>query len=111
LRDFKQISGAEFIDMSELKVKKLNKTHRGLIGSFTVKSSEIDNSVKVKAKLLKKQGGEYRLMPYNLPMKNICDFFNEDIVIVPELAKYSDIPQPVSCPLPAVSSTSKETSN
>jgi hypothetical protein len=85
-----------------VKVKKLNKTHRGIIGSFVVNSPDVDNDLMVEARMLQKQGGEYRLMPYNLPKKSFCDFFNEDEVIVPELVKVSNIPKPMPCPVPMV---------
>lgn len=51
----------------------------------------------------KKQGGEYRKLPFKLMPKGMCSFINEDEFFFPELNKYSDINLPVPCPLLVVS--------
>ena len=49
-----------------------------------------------------KQGGEYRLLPFKLPKKALCDFVNEDIYFLPKAVNVTDITFPVSCPLETV---------
>ena len=60
---------------------------------------DFDNSYTVSVKSFKKQGGEFRLMPYKLDRKKYCDFFNDDSYIFPEFVKYSDFKLPLPCPL------------
>jgi hypothetical protein len=102
IQDFKQILGGQFSDFSNVRVKKLNKTTRGLFGNINLMVSDFDNSMQVEAKMSKKQGGEYRKLPYRLPPKKLCDFFNEDIFFYPDLVKTSNLPLPFPCPIKPV---------
>jgi hypothetical protein len=61
----------KFVDFSKLKVRKVNKT-RALIGEFTYKIP-MGNDIMIEGRLYKKQGGEYRLMPYRAPRKPYCE--------------------------------------
>jgi hypothetical protein len=99
MRDFKQVFGAEIADMSGIRIRKVNKTHRGAVGTIKVQLADIDNEMLVGVRLYAKQGGEYRLLPYKLQPKKLCDFFNEDTIFFPELVKYSDVPKPFPCPV------------
>lgn len=87
--------------MSRLKVKKIKKD-RACFGPVEVKAS-IDNSYLIEGKLYMKQGGEYRVLPYKLPNKPICDFLNEDKFFIAKLANVSDVTFPIGCPIPIVS--------
>jgi hypothetical protein len=102
IREFKQISGAEDIDFSGFKVRKINKTTRALVGPVIVKATGIDNDVKMEHLVYKKQGGEYRKLPYNLPPQECCDFLNNDPYVFSDFVKVSDFPNPIPCPLPNV---------
>jgi hypothetical protein len=102
LRDMRQTLGKEVVDMSSLKVKKLNKTTRGIVGNFIIKATDVGNSMQVATQFWKKQGGEYRKLPYKLPSKNLCDFFNEDIYFIPEILKVSNVLSPLPSPVPSV---------
>ena len=90
-----------FVDFSKLSVKKI-KGVRGLFGNATY-HVQLNNTFRAKASLYIKQGGEYRKMPYRLPEKGVCDFFNEDDIFYPELSQKSNFMKPVPCPPPAVS--------
>lgn len=102
VRDFKQLEGFSNMDFSNLKVKKVNRTSRMLIGTIVVPTPDIDNSVKADFVFHQKQGGEYRKLPYSLPPKSLCEFCNEDIYFYPEVVAVSDFPRPLPCPLPQV---------
>jgi hypothetical protein len=104
VREVKQISGKKFVDLTNLKVKKLNKTTRGIVGHFTVKAADLGNNMQVAIQFWKKQGGEYRQLPYRLPSKNLCDYFNEDDIFMPEILKVSNVSSPLPCPVPQVRS-------
>jgi hypothetical protein len=105
VREFRQISGAEVVEFSALKIKKLNRTAQGMFINFTLKAADIDNDMQVAVKLSKKQGGEYRQLPYKLPPSDLCDFFNEDKYAMPDLVKVSNVPYPLPCPAPQVGSS------
>lgn len=94
----KQISGKEIADFTSFKVKKLNKTARGIVGNIILHASDVDNTMMVEARLSQKQGGEYRRLPYKLPPKKLCDFFNEDVYVFPDVVKVSNVPSPLPCP-------------
>jgi len=88
---------------SNVRVKKVNKT-RLVVGSvyFHV---PFGNNIKVEIKTLKKQGGEYRYMPYTIGPGTVCDISASDKYIYPDIAKHSDFPEDImsNCPLAAVS--------
>ena len=88
----------------EVKVKKINKTTRGIFGTV-VQHVEIDDTFLAGAFLSKKQGGEYRMLPYNFPLTKICDTLEKDIYVFPELAEASDMPYPLPCPVQPVNFT------
>lgn len=77
-----------FMDWSTIKVRKLNKTHHGLIGNLTHRVP-LDNSYEGQLTIFIKQGGEYRKLPYRLPKKNYCDYIKDDTYFYPELAASS----------------------
>lgn len=83
-----------------MKLKKFNKT-RAFSGEVNFKV-EMDNSYEISAKVFKKQGGEYRLLPYKVDPTSFCDFFNSDDIAYPELVKLSDFEKPLICPMKAV---------
>jgi hypothetical protein len=101
------MSGFENADASTMMVKKINKTRRALVGTIRVLKSEFDNVAKVEFVLFKKQGGEYRKMPYNLPATPSCDFLNNDKNFYPEYSKVSNSPMPIPCPYPIMNYTIK----
>lgn len=94
-----QLSDGKLIDYSELKIKKVNK-ERKMVGNTTF-HVDIDNEVIGSVLLFQKQGGEYRLMPYKMANKGICDFFNDDSIFYPEYSAVSDFPVPFPCPFKA----------
>jgi hypothetical protein len=78
----------------------MNKT-RKLVGNVTY-HVPVDNSYIAITNLYKKQGGEYRMMPYTLPKKGYCDFVNSEKLFVEDLIKASNFPYPFPCPFPKV---------
>lgn len=90
------------MDGSGIKVKKLNRTTRGLVGNITY-HVPLDDSYFVEAHFYKKQGGEYRLMPYKVPPTGFCKAVKNDIYFYPDLAKFSNYPMPFPCPFTPVS--------
>lgn len=102
ITEIKQLSGHEISDWSGLRVKKINRTARAIVGTLLVLTNEIDTDVKVEVQLFKKQGGEYRKLPYNFPQSEFCASVNRDNYWYPELVKYSDLPMPFPCPVPIV---------
>lgn len=91
-----------FLDASGVKVKKINKTVRALVGDIRV-HVPLDDTYMAEAFSYKKQGGEYRLLPYKLPASGVCSIINNDNMFYPELVQASDFPMPFPCPGPTVS--------
>ncbi|KAG5678972.1 hypothetical protein PVAND_008587 [Polypedilum vanderplanki] len=81
-----------------VKVKKINKT-RSLVG-YSLFNAPVGDDFKVEGKVLKKQGGEYRLLPYNMQPAPFCSTLAKDEYMYPEVAKNSDFPEDVmtNCP-------------
>lgn len=100
IQHIEQLGGHDHIDYSKLKVRKVNRT-RLIFGNAT-HYFPVDNNVKVQILAFIKQGGEYRQMPYKIPEKNLCDFYNEDQYFYPQFAAATDYPLPYPCPLPPV---------
>lgn len=86
------------IDWTNFKVRKVNKTARGLFGT-AMHNIAIDNTYKAEVLISVKQGGEYRSMPYRLPKKGFCDFIEGETYFYPDIAKVSDFPKPLNCPM------------
>jgi len=84
-------------------IRKVNKT-RSIFGSLFC-HVPFGNEIVIEIKTLKKQGGEYRYMPYKIPQGPICDVLASDKYFYPDIAKYSDFPEDImsNCPLAAVS--------
>jgi len=101
--EFKQVSETTYIDMTGLKVRRENKT-RKIFGKI-IYHSAFDNSHVVEMAAFKKQGGEYRLLPYKLAPQNFCDFFNTPSFkpYFDELTETTDFPYPLPCPFGNVS--------
>ncbi|CAO1397777.1 unnamed protein product [Diamesa tonsa] len=83
------IGDSIYADYSQVKVKKINREHV-LIGNATF-LKEIGNDVQCKILLYKKQGGEYRLTQFKIPVKGFCDFYNTETLIVPDLENYCEL--------------------
>lgn len=100
---FVQVSGdrQNFLDYSELKVRKINKTMK-LVGK-THYRVPLDNNIKLSTLLYINQGGEYRLTPYHLPKQGFCTLINTDQFFMKDLADNSEFPYPYPCPFPNVS--------
>lgn len=67
---------SSIIDWSSLKIRKVNK-NRSLVGDMKVHAT-LDNDVIIQVKGYKKQGGEYRLMPYKVQPTPLCEFVEND---------------------------------
>lgn len=101
LQRVEQLNELTYVDYSKLFIRKVNRT-RKMFGNVTV-HVPLDNNDIAEVAFYVKQAGEYRLMPYRLPKKGICDFLKEDKYLYPELTEYSSFPLPAPCPYPAVS--------
>ena len=87
-----------------MRVKKVNRKH--VIVGELIFYNEISNEQKCTVLLYKKQGGEYRLTQFKLPVKGCCDFYNEDTFVIPEFQNHCTncLRQADKiCPFPAVS--------
>lgn len=113
-------SDLEYCDWSGLKVRKVNKT-RSIIGEIKF-FKPFGNDIMTEGKAYKKQGNEYRLLPFHLPQEPYCDIAVKDstlfnynlpihfnnisalVYIYPDMAKGSDLPEDVmaNCPLTPV---------
>lgn len=93
-----QLDEPTYVDYTQLHVKKVNKT-RKLFGNTTYHIA-LDNTYTCEALVYMKQGGEYRLMPYKLKKKAICDFYTEDTMFYAEMCQYSTWKVPFECPQP-----------
>lgn len=91
-----QLNGTNWADWSNLKTRRVDKD-RKLFGNITI-HTDIDNSYLIEFRTYKKQGGEYRLLPYRLPKKKFCDAIRDDDVVYPDLAAVSDFEMPAPCP-------------
>jgi hypothetical protein len=87
---------------NRLRVRKVNRT-RSVYGYVDIKVP-MGNDFKASGVLLKKQGGEYRYMPYKLPPQPFCDSMSKDTYVYPDIAANSDFPEDLSanCPLAPV---------
>lgn len=63
-------------DFSGLKVRKVNKI-RSLIGKLII-SEPMDRDILFVTKTYKKQGNEYRLLPYRIPSQPVCEALQND---------------------------------
>jgi hypothetical protein len=106
------------MDWRGLKIRRMNKT-RKLMGDL-IYHATLDNSYIGSAGIYKKQGGEYRLMPYTIsfivtrlivtkdasaytiPKMGFCDFLNADKYFVKDIVDASNYPYPFPCPFPNV---------
>jgi hypothetical protein len=103
MQKFEQIFINGIADFSQIRVKRIHGTkERGISGVYRVKGP-ITNSYKYKVTFYKKQGGEYRLMPYNSPLAPWCSTYDNDPYIIPDLVKHSNLTQPLECPFSNVS--------
>ncbi|KAL7037958.1 hypothetical protein ACKWTF_009415 [Chironomus riparius] len=84
------------------RIKKLNKT-RSIVGSVFY-HVPFGNDIKIEIQTLKKQGGEYRYLPYKLLPGPFCDVLANDKYLYPDIARNSDFPEDVmnNCPLPVI---------
>jgi hypothetical protein len=92
--------------MSQLRVRK-DGSFRRVYGKMEFKIP-LDNSITVEIKNFKKSGGQYRLLPYRIPVGRYCDFYEKgsqgDVLFYQNMANLSTFPYPNPCPFPSVSS-------
>lgn len=91
----------EIMRIEQIIIRKHNGTRKAY-GNYLVKEP-IGNDFLTTIKAYKKQGGEYRLMPYKISTKPFCDFMNEDKYMIPEFFSFVNISLPMPCPLLPVS--------
>lgn len=77
--------------------KKHNKTVRALFGEVIARTTE-GNDVYLEVESFKKQGGEFRKMPYKISKAPFCDVASGDEYVYADLAANSDFPEKFSCP-------------
>jgi hypothetical protein len=59
----------------------------------------MDDNYKVRVKMYRKQGGEYRLLPFKFPEQEFCSAIQNDPYVYPDIAKHSNISYPLECPI------------
>ena len=95
---------SNFADLSTMRVKKVDRKHV-IVGEFTFFKG-FSNDQQCTVLLYKKQGGEYRLTQFKIPVKGCCDFYNDDTFVVPDFQnRCPNCPKQSDkvCPFPAVS--------
>jgi Protein of unknown function (DUF1091) len=90
--------GSEILDCGSLKVKRLKK-QRLVFGNFTF-LKPLGNELTIEITAYKKQGGEYRLLPYKI-RKPVFDLAKEDTYVYEDLCNYTNFELPPPCPFPA----------
>lgn len=90
------------IDWRDLKVKKINRSTRGLVGK-AIYHIPLDKSYLFEMIGSMKRGGEYQKLPYRIAPRELCVSAQEEIYVYPELVLASNFPSPVPCPFPNVS--------
>lgn len=100
LKQIEQLSDKSHVDFTGLKIRR-DGQERKIIGNITYKT-DLDNSYTAESTFYVKQGGEYRKLPYRVPIQGFCDYLQGDIYFYPEWTKYSDLPFPPPCPFPKV---------
>lgn len=92
----------KYLDATQAKVARVPGTKlRALYGQIVV-HEPFDNSYTIKFNFYAKQGGEYRLTPFNIPQKKFCESLQNEPNFFPEFADAAKIPLPLSCPFPNV---------
>lgn len=101
-RECKQtIFDPDYVDARDIKVKKMNRTTRGVFGNL-ISFVPLDDSYAIDINVFIKQGGQYKKIPFKPPTKTLCKFLMEDEYFYEELAAVSNYPFPFKCPLPIV---------
>ncbi|CAO1414366.1 unnamed protein product [Diamesa tonsa] len=86
-----------YLNMDNLRVKKVNRTHHLLIGNFTLYVNQ-GNEYEYFARLYKKQGNAYKKTPYKVGPKKFCDFLSDEKMFYPDILAASDFPSIETCP-------------
>lgn len=89
-----------FVNIDKLRIKKVNKTHHMLIGSFVL-HKDLGNDYNLLCLAYKKAGNDYKLMPFKIGPTKFCDFIQSEKMLYPELLLVSDFPPLDTCPWPA----------
>lgn len=92
----------KYVNGSGIKIRKVNGT-RGIVGKGIIHIPITKNDI-LRISSYKKQGGEYRMLPYKLERK----FCHYDPIVNPEMKRLSaasTVPFPPKCPIPNVSFT------
>jgi hypothetical protein len=97
-----QISGFEVVDWTGVRVRKINKTAKAIVGTLKILAPKIDNTHTTDVQLYKKQGGQYRQLPFKSENAPACNTINADTFFYPEVVKHSDLLRPMPCPFPQV---------
>ena len=97
------IEKAEFINVdgvvefSTLKLVKQNRTHFVVKGKLKL-LREFSDDIKIGVEFFQLQGGEYRKMPYKVPVQRFCEFVMNEKLVMPEIFATSDLPPAEKCP-------------
>lgn len=107
----------KFADYTKLRVKKINRTTHVFLGEatsfvdigneYTVNNHSLTIYIlikfiifKIEANSYKKQGNEYRKLPYGVAQTKYCDFFSNDKFFYDDVLAVSDLPAKGVCPWP-----------
>ena len=94
----------KYINLDNVRVKKVNRTHHLLIGNFTLFIDQ-GNEYEFFAILYKKQGNDYKKTPYKVGPNKFCDFLRDEKMFYPGVLAASDFPSVDTCPWPKVSNS------
>lgn len=88
------------INLDQLRIKKVNKTHHMLIGEIKV-ITPLGDGHTVLCLAYKKAGNDYKLLPYKVGPTKFCDLLESEKMFYPEIQLVSDFPDLENCPWPA----------
>jgi len=88
---------SKFANVDKLKVKRVNKTHHMIFGEITLFTDlTVDNpDYDFQIHVYHKAGNDYKLMPYKVRPKPVCEYYDNDSVFTPNVVESSDLPDKV----------------
>lgn len=98
-----QYSGQNVVDLTRLRVSRTATSYRNRVLHGDLKTNvQLNDSYQQEIYLFRDGGGGFYQTPFQIPKKDFCKFYAEDIYFVPELIESSNLPPQGTCPLPQV---------
>jgi len=91
-------SNTKYIDLSTMKIKRINKNSGKVIVGSLIFDRDMDETLRVSVELYKKQGGEYRILPFKANV-TCCSVVSAENEFYAQFGKCHGMP--MKCPIPA----------